>query len=53
MTDICSCIEIKSGRHAGELAIVVEVLSTNIFKVLTLEGDYHYVDADGEEVKHD
>ncbi len=44
-------IDIKSGKHAGEPGIVVQELNSNLFKTLTLEGDIHYYDSKGNEVK--
>lgn len=43
-------IEIKSGKHAGELGVIVET-KDGIHKVLTLEGDCHFCNDDGEEIK--
>ena len=47
--DIGTCIEIKNGKHRGELGIVVQVIAENVLKVLTLEGDYHYLNSEGYE----
>lgn len=44
-------IEIKDGKHKGELGVIVDTNPFNgVRKVLTLEGDCHYFDKDGKEV---
>lgn len=42
-------IEIKEGKHKGEVAVVVETLDGGIRKVLTL-GGLIYLDTKGKEV---
>lgn len=44
-------IEIKDGKHAGELGVVIERLPDGRLKTLTLEGDIHYYGKDGREIK--
>ncbi|MCK4649507.1 hypothetical protein KAT51_08280 [bacterium] len=42
--------EIKSGKHKGELGVVVGANKDGIRKTLTLEGDIHYYNQQGCEV---
>lgn len=42
-------IEIKDGKHRGELGVVIEEMSDGRLKTLTLEGDIHYYDKEGKE----
>ena len=42
-------IEIKDGKHKGELGVVIEKLPNGKLKTLTLEGDIHYYDKEGKE----
>lgn len=49
--DRMDTFEPKDGDHKGESVVVVEQLNSGVHKCLTLEGDFHYYDQDGYEVK--
>ncbi len=42
-------IEIKDGKHKGELGVVIETQSDGSQKTLTLEGDIHFYNQEGYE----